>query len=99
MRFTSVSYTHLEHEDERGDDDVAGVGEVDLVLDDVAHADGGDHAVEHEGHAADGGPVSYTHLDVYKRQMVLMAVAAAISGAASALRSYFGAVSYTHLES
>ena len=44
-----------EHEDERGDDDVAGVGEVDLVLDDVAHADSGDHAVEHEGHAADGG--------------------------------------------
>ncbi len=43
-----------EHEDQRGDDDVAGVGEVDLVLNHVAHTDGGDHTVEHEADAADG---------------------------------------------
>ncbi len=36
-----------------GDDQVAGVGEVDLVLDNVAHADGGDHAVQHKADAAD----------------------------------------------
>ncbi len=31
------------------------LGEVDAVLNDVAHADGGDHTVEDHGHAADGG--------------------------------------------
>ena len=36
------------------DQNIAGLGEVDLVLDDVAHADCGDHAVEHEADAADG---------------------------------------------
>ena len=36
-----------------GDDQVAGVGEVDLILNDIAHADGGDHAVQHKADAAD----------------------------------------------
>ena len=44
-----------QHEDERRDDDVAGVGEVHTVLHDVPHTDGGDHAVQDERHAADGG--------------------------------------------
>mgnify|MGYP006994657725 CR=1 FL=1 len=43
-----------EDEDQGRDEDVAGLREVDLVLDDVAHADRGDHAVEHEADAADG---------------------------------------------
>ena len=44
------------HQDDGGDDEVAGLGQVHVVLHDVAHADGGDHAVENEGHAAhDGG--------------------------------------------
>ena len=40
-------------QNDRGNDQVAGVGEVDLVLDNVAHADGGDHAVQHKADAAD----------------------------------------------
>ena len=44
-----------QHEDKRSDDDVAGVGEVHLIFHHVAHADGGDHAVQHKRHAADGG--------------------------------------------
>ena len=43
-----------EDQDEGRDENVAGLGEVDLVLDDVAHADRGDHAVEDEADAADG---------------------------------------------
>ena len=43
-------------EDHRGDDQVAGLGQVHLVLHHVAHAHGGDHAVQHEADAAhDGG--------------------------------------------
>ena len=42
-------------EDNAGDDQVAGLGQVHLVLHDVAHADGGNHAVKHEGHAANDG--------------------------------------------
>ena len=42
-------------QDGGGDDQVAGVGEVHLVLHQVAHADGGDHAVEDKAHAADDG--------------------------------------------
>ena len=42
-------------EHDRGDDQVAGLGQVDLVLHDVAHADRGDHTVEDEAHAADDG--------------------------------------------
>ena len=33
------------HQDDGGDDEVAGLGQVHVVLHDVAHADGGDHAV------------------------------------------------------
>ena len=40
-------------QDDSGDDQVAGVGEVHLVFHHVAHADGGDHAVQHEADAAD----------------------------------------------
>ena len=40
-------------EDDSRDDEVAGLGEIDLVLDHVAHTDCGDHAVEDEAHAAD----------------------------------------------
>lgn len=43
-----------QNQDEGRDQNIAGLGEVDLVLDDVAHADCGDHAVEHEADAADG---------------------------------------------
>ena len=43
------------HQDDGGDDQVAGVGEVHPVLHHVAHTDGGDHAVEDEGHAAHDG--------------------------------------------
>ena len=43
-----------QHHDEGGNDDVTAVGEVHLVLHHVAHAHGGDHAVEHHGHAAHG---------------------------------------------
>ena len=40
--------------DQGNDDDVAAGGEVNLVLDQVANADRGDHAVEDQGDAADG---------------------------------------------
>ena len=43
-----------EDEDERCNDDIAAVGEVDLVLNDVADTDCGDHTVEDQGDAADG---------------------------------------------
>ena len=42
-------------QDDGGNDQVAGVGEIDLVLNNVAHADGGDHAVQHKADAADDG--------------------------------------------
>ena len=44
-----------EHQDQGGNDNVAGVGEVDLVLDHISHADGRDHTVEDEADTADGG--------------------------------------------
>ncbi len=40
------------HQDQGGDDDAAGVGEIDLVLHNVAHADRGNHTAEDEAHAA-----------------------------------------------
>ena len=44
------------HEDDGGDDEVAGLGEIHLVLHHVAHAHGGDHTVQDEADAAhDGG--------------------------------------------
>ena len=43
-----------QNQDEGRDQNVAGLGEIDLVLDDVAHADRGDHTVEHKADAADG---------------------------------------------
>ena len=46
-------YAQAQHQDKGGDDHVAGVGKVHLVLNHVAHAHGGDHSVEHQGHAAD----------------------------------------------
>ena len=49
-----VADADRKNEYERGDDDVSGVGEVDLVLNNVAHTDCRDHTVEDEGHAADG---------------------------------------------
>ena len=42
------------YEDEGRYDDIAAVGEVDLILNDIADADCGDHTVEDEGYAADG---------------------------------------------
>ena len=42
-------------QDDRSDDEVAAVGEFHVVLHHVPHADGGDHAVEDEAHAADDG--------------------------------------------
>ena len=42
------------HEDESGNDNIARVGEVDLIFNNVSHTDCGDHTVEDEGHAADG---------------------------------------------
>ena len=41
------------HQDDSSNDQVAAVGEVDLVLHYVADADGGDHAVQHEADTAD----------------------------------------------
>lgn len=49
-----VVYADREDEDKCCDDNVAAVGEVNLVLNDVADADCGDHTVEDEGYAADG---------------------------------------------
>ena len=43
------------YQDDGSDDQVAGVGKVHPVLHHIAHADGGDHAVQDEGHAADDG--------------------------------------------
>ena len=40
-------------EDHRADDQVAGLRQINLVLDNIPDTDGGDHAVEHEGNAAD----------------------------------------------
>ena len=40
--------------DDQRNDDVAALGQIHAVLDEVAHADGGDHAVENQGNAADG---------------------------------------------
>ena len=42
------------YEDEGCYDDIAAVGEVDLILNDIADTDCGDHTVEDEGYAADG---------------------------------------------
>lgn len=44
-----------QHQDQRRDQHVAALGEVHLVLHHVPHAHGGDHAVEHQAHAAHGG--------------------------------------------
>ena len=41
-------------------------------------------------------PVSYTHLDVYKRQMPLLILVRALDGAAL-FPQHLDAVSYTHL--
>ena len=43
-----------EDEDEGRYDDIAAVGEVNPILNDIANADCGDHTVEDEGYAADG---------------------------------------------
>ncbi len=40
---------------DRRNDEVAGLGEIDLILHDVAHAHSGDHAIEDEADAADDG--------------------------------------------
>ena len=44
-----------QHHNQRRNDDVAALGEVHLVFHHVAHAHRGDHAVQNQGHAADGG--------------------------------------------
>ena len=41
-----------QHEHDGGYEHVAAFLEVDVVFDEIAHADGRDHAVEHERHAA-----------------------------------------------
>ena len=43
-----------QRDNQRNDDDVAALGQIHAVLNEVAHADGGDHAVENQGDAADG---------------------------------------------
>ena len=51
----AVGNAQGQHQDQGGDDHIAGVGKVHSVLHHVAHAHGRDHAVEHQGHTADGG--------------------------------------------
>ncbi len=49
----AVGDAEREDQHQRGDEHVAALHEVDVVLHQVADADGGDHAVKHQRHAAD----------------------------------------------
>ena len=51
----SVLDANGDDEDEGGNEDVAAGGEVDTVLDEVADSDSGDHAIEDEADATNGG--------------------------------------------
>ena len=74
----------------------------------VCHQVAGLKGVDDIGEADDVGPVSYTHLDVYKRQvlhgrdawrlLVGLALAFVILAAVNPLFDTLGAVSYTHLD-
>lgn len=43
-----------EHKNQRRDNNIAAVREIDLVLNHIAHADRRDHTVQDKGHTADG---------------------------------------------
>lgn len=51
----AVLHANRHHEDEGGNKHVARRREVDRGFNEVAHADGRNHAIENEAHAADGG--------------------------------------------
>ena len=51
----SIRKAQTAHQNDGGNDQVPGVGEVHLVLHHIAHADGRDHTVENEADAADDG--------------------------------------------
>ena len=49
-----VTDTDGKNQNESGDDNIAGIGEVNLIFNNVADTDCGNHTIEHQRHAANG---------------------------------------------